>query len=122
MSKRVRVAMSSARARLFQLADLVRESRDETVVILEARGGVEPVALVRESRLAFLENHASRAAAPSSPFVLAGSLMTDLDDDELAVSLRELRNDWGRRTGTRPKPRRAPGQPAKTRRRPRRGR
>lgn len=114
--------MSSARARLFQLADLVRQSRDETIVILEARGGVESVVLVRESRLAFLENHAARAAAPSSPFVLAGSLTTDLDNDELAVSLRELRKDWGRGTSPGPERRRAAGQPAKTLRRPRRGR
>jgi hypothetical protein len=88
--------MSSARARLFQLADLVRKSEDDTVVVFEARGGAEGVALVRESRLAFLEDHAARTAPAAVPFTVAGSLTTDLDDEALSASLRELRAEWGR--------------------------
>ena len=105
--------MSSARARLFQLADLVRQSEDDTVVVFEARGGAEPVALVRESRLAFLEDQAARRAPASTSFALAGSLSTALDDDALSASLSELRRAWGRGS-TLASPKRTPGAPGVT--------
>lgn len=52
--------MSSARARLFQLADLVRESRDETVVILETRGGSER--LLASPHYVAVDHHSARLA------------------------------------------------------------
>ena len=120
MAKRLKVPMSSARARLFHLADLVRHSRDDTVVILEGRGGVEPLALVREARLAFLEDQVSRVDPGLQTFVLAGSLSTDLDDEALTRSLRELREAWtdaGRNVSKRKTSAKAPKVAARPRRR-----
>lgn len=95
MAKRVRVPISSARAKLFQLTDLVRTAGDDTVVVLEQRGGREGVALVREARLAYLE---ARVAAfekqEGTPFRLAGSLSSPLDDEALADALRVIRTEW----------------------------
>jgi predicted nucleic acid-binding protein len=67
--------MSKARARLFDLADLVRNG-DDTVVILEERGSGEGVALVRESRLDYLEDAVKeREKLEPRPFGVAGSLI-----------------------------------------------
>ena len=95
MAKYKRVPISTARGELFKLAELVRQSRDGTIVVLEGRGGVESVALVREARLAYLEDRVARMdkQAPA-PFTLAGSLATGLDDEKLAATLRELRQAW----------------------------
>ena len=95
MPKRVRVPISTARAEIFRLAELVRQSRDETIVVLEGRGGVDSVALVREARLAYLEDREAQMnlQAPSS-FRLAGSLATTVDDQALTTALRELRQAW----------------------------
>jgi hypothetical protein len=97
MAKRLRVPISTARGELFKLADLVRQSRDGTIVILEGRGGVESVALVRETRLAYLEDRVAQMnlQTPTS-FSLAGSLVTSVDDTRLSAALRELRQAWDR--------------------------
>lgn len=95
MAKRVRVPISTARSKLFQLSDLVRNAADETVVVLEQRGGVESVALVREARLAYLEARVSEIERRDQPsFTLAGSLTSDLDDDGLDGALRAIRAEW----------------------------
>jgi fructose-1-phosphate kinase PfkB-like protein len=87
--------MSTARAKLFQLTELVRTSGDATVVVLEQRGGAEPVALVREARLAYLEERVKQLdARQQKPFTLAGSLASDLDDAALGQVLREVRRGW----------------------------
>ena len=79
MGKRVRVPISTARAKLFQLTDLVRTSGDDTVVVFEQRGGLEQVALVRETRLAYLEARVTELdKRDAKPFSLAGSLTSDL--------------------------------------------
>jgi hypothetical protein len=94
MAKRVSVPISTARKQLFDLADLVRTS-DDTVVVLEQRGGVERVAMVREARLAYLEARVAELAGRDRPaFQLAGSLSSDLEDEALERSLRELRLEW----------------------------
>ncbi len=97
MAKRLKVPISTARGELFKLADLVRQSRDGTIVILEGRGGVESVALVRETRLAYLEDRVAQMnlQTPTS-FSLAGSLVTTVDDGTLSAALRELRQAWDR--------------------------
>ena len=97
MAKRLKVPISTARGELFKLADLVRQSRDGTIVLLEGRGGVESVALVRETRLAYLEDRVAQMnlQTPSS-FSLAGSLVTTVDDGTLSAALRELRQAWDR--------------------------
>ena len=88
--KRVRVPISAARARLFQLTDLVRTADDGTIVVLEQRGGLESVAMVREARLAYLEARVSELERrEANPYALAGSLASELDDDALERSLRE---------------------------------
>jgi hypothetical protein len=95
MAKRVSVPISTARARLFHLTDLVRTSGDDTVVVLEQRGAGERVALVREARLAYLEARVTELEKREKPaFTLAGSLTSDLDDDGLIGALRAIRKEW----------------------------
>jgi hypothetical protein len=109
MARRVKVPISTARARLFQLTELVRSSADETVVIFQQRGGRESVALVREARLAYLEARVGELEKRDrQPFKLAGSLASDLDDDALAGALREIRREWAPRTNRPGAPRRSP--------------
>jgi hypothetical protein len=92
----VRIPMSKARAQLFALADLVRGSGDDTTVVLEQRGGGEGVALVRETRLTYLEDAVKQMEKPSEkPFTLAGSLSSELDDKALTQLLKDLRKEWG---------------------------
>lgn len=104
MAKRVKVPISSARSDLFKLAELVRQSRDATVVVLEGRGGIEPVALVREARLAYLEERVAQMDTTNTaqPFSLAGSLASGVDDATLASSLLELRRAWSKPADTEP--------------------
>ena len=105
MAKRVKLPLSSARADLFRLAELVRQSRDGTVVVLEGRGGVEPVALVREARLTYLEERvAQMETRAAQPFSLAGSLATGVDDETLAATLLDLRRAWSQSDGATPPP------------------
>lgn len=116
MAKRIRVPVSTARARLFELTDLVRSSDDDTVVVLEQRGGLQPVALVREARLAYLEARVAELDKRTGrPFALAGSLTSSLDDRSLDAALRAIRMDWtpaagsarpARRSATAPRRRR----------------
>jgi hypothetical protein len=88
--------LSKGRARLFELAEMVRGSDDDTAVILEQRGRGEGVALVREARLNYLEDRVSQMDKPSEkPFTLAGSLSSDLDDGALLDVLKDLRKGWG---------------------------
>ncbi len=87
--------MSRARARLFELAELVRHGGDDTAVVLEQRGGVEPLALVREARLNYLEDREKQMnKQPEKPFTLAGSLSSTLDDQRLDEALKQLRRQW----------------------------
>jgi hypothetical protein len=80
---------------LFELTDLLRRSGDDTVVVLEQRGGLEPIALVREARLAYLEARAMHADKEQTvPFKLAGSLSSALAPAELEETLRQIRKDW----------------------------
>jgi hypothetical protein len=95
MAKRIKVPMSSARGRLFELADLVRQSSDDTAVVFEHRGSKDHVVLVREARLDYLE---ARVAAlekrVETPFTVRGSLKTDLPDKDLDELLRQIRQEW----------------------------
>lgn len=94
MAKRMTVPISAGRKALFQLTDLVRKS-DDTVVVFEQRGATERVALVRESRLAYLEAQVAELEKRNeTPFKLAGSLTTDLDDETLEQMLRQIRREW----------------------------
>ena len=97
MKKRMKVPISSARSQLFELADLVRKSDGETVVIFEQRGKGEGVALVRESRLAYLEARvAELEKRRSQPFTARGSLKLAVSDEEFEEGLRQIRREWNR--------------------------
>jgi hypothetical protein len=116
MARKVKLPLSSARADLFKLAELVRQSRDGTVVVLEGRGGVEPVALVREARLTYLEERVAQMETNTAqPFTLAGSLATGVDEETLAASLLDLRKAWS--TSGDPAPQSPPAKSGAKRRR-----
>lgn len=101
------------RPKLFQLTNLVRTSGDDTVVVIEQRGGPEPVALVREARLAYLDARVTELEKrDEQPFRLAGSLTSDLDDGVLEEVLRDIRREWTPRST----PGRASRRPAGARR------
>jgi len=94
MAKRLRIPLSNARARLFELAETVRRG-DDTVVVLEQRGSAEGVALLRETQLNYLECRVREIEkSPEKPFRLAGSMSTDLNGDELLALLKDLRRAW----------------------------
>jgi len=94
MTKRVRIPLTKARSRLFELADLVRQAED-TAVIFEQRGRTEGVALVREARLKYLEDRVMQMEKQhDKPFTVAGSLTSSLEDDELEQVLKALRKAW----------------------------
>ena len=112
----MRVPLSRARSDLFRLAELVREAEDDTVVVLEARGGRESIAMVREARLTYLEDQVAQMQTQTSrPFTLAGSLTAAVDDDTLLTTLRELRQTWS--TPVQPEATPAAAQPAARRKR-----
>ena len=95
--KRVKVPISSARSRLFELADLVRTGGDDTVVVFEQRGGLEGVALVRESRLEYLETRLKELEKKDKkPFRLRGSLKLAVSEDEFETMLQDIRKGWNR--------------------------
>lgn len=95
MGKRINVPISAARARLFQLADLVRSAGEDAVVVLDQRGEADRVALVREARLAYLEARVSELERRHrQPFKLGGSLASNLDDAGLDAALRTIRHEW----------------------------
>jgi hypothetical protein len=114
MSRRVKVPISAARARLFQLADYLRQSGDDSVVVLEQRGDVEPVALVREARLDYLESRVRQidGAPGRQRATLRGSLTTGLGAAALDAALRDIRKRWETQTSRVP-----PAEPRRTRRR-----
>lgn len=94
MARKTRVPISAARKHLFDLTELVRNSPD-TIVVLEQRGRTEHVAMVREARLAYLEEQVARLAGAQEPrFQLAGSLSSDVGDAELETALQDLRQAW----------------------------
>lgn len=95
--KKLSVPISTARANLFSLSDMVRNSADDTVVVFEQRGEGEQVALVRESRLAYLEARVAELDSQRqkhTPFRLAGSLSSGLGDEELDEVLGQIRKEW----------------------------
>ena len=95
--KRVKVPISSARSRLFELADLVRQSGDDTVVVFEQRGKGEGIALVRESRLEYLEARvAELERRKTGRFTARGSLKLAVGADKLEGALRQIRREWSR--------------------------
>ena len=96
MAKPLRVPISTARTKLFQLTELVSQSGGDTSVVLEQRSGGEPVALVREAHLVYLEDRVAQIdRTEAAGFALAGSLESAVDDETLERVLREIRRQWG---------------------------
>jgi hypothetical protein len=95
MAKRLKIPISKARSSLFRLADLVRKSDGSSVVVLEQRGESEQVALVREARLAYLEERVALIEREEPvTFRLGGSLASKMSDEALEQAFRELRLEW----------------------------
>ncbi|NJD64919.1 MAG: hypothetical protein FIB00_06705 [Chloroflexi bacterium] len=84
----LRLSISEARARLPELAQLAMASPDD-VIIIEHRDRKERLVLTTESHLRTLEAMVEglRNAMPGGPFKLAGSLHSDLTDDEIEAEL-----------------------------------
>lgn len=85
------ITASAARANLFNLLNGVASATDD-IVIVRRRGREEGVALVRETRLRYLEERvrAMDAAGPKQRFSLIGSLQVNGDVDTF---LSEIRRD-----------------------------
>ena len=94
---RVAVSISSARIRLFELADFVRNGGDDTVVVFEQRGASEGLALVRESRLEYLESRVKELEKRNKPATLRGSLKLGVPESEFESTLKDIRTEWTRK-------------------------
>ena len=93
MAEHLRLSISEARARLPELAQRVMDSPHE-VVIIEHRDYEERVVLTSERHLQYLEALAENTRMQkSAKFKLAGSITSDLSDDELAAALAALREE-----------------------------
>ncbi len=87
------ISISEARARLPELAKYLRRSPRQ-VVFIEHRDMKERLALVTESRLRYLEALVAAAAQQgASSFKLAGSVTSELSDEELARALTSIKED-----------------------------
>ena len=90
----MRMPLTTARSRLFEIAELVRRGADDAV-ILDQRGHAEGIALVRESRLKYLEDRVMQMDKElDKPFTVAGSLTSPLEEEELEQVLKALRKAW----------------------------
>jgi len=86
------MSISEARRKLFELAEYV--AAQDGVVFIEHRDKRERVALVSEARLNYLEASLRELRRQVvKPFRLAGSIVSELSDDELEHALQELRSD-----------------------------
>lgn len=91
-----RVNITEARARLPELARYVARS-DDKVVLIEHRDMEEPLALTTAAHLDYLNLLiAELRKCAGEPFQLAGSIASDLSDDELETALAELRAEQRR--------------------------
>jgi hypothetical protein len=87
------LSISEARARLPELAQLVMEMPGQRIII-EHRDRKERVVLTAESHFLMLEAMVDHLKGQSAPhFTVAGSLTTDLADEDLEKALHELRQE-----------------------------
>lgn len=91
------VSISDARARLPELAKHLANN-PEDVVIIEHRDLPERIVMVNENYLRFLETLVKEKVKPKTGgFRLAGSITSDLSDDELDAFLEAMRVDAAER-------------------------
>jgi hypothetical protein len=96
MPRRIRI--SEARAKLPQLAQYLHR-RPTEVVLIEHRDLEERLALTTESHIRLLRTMVKELkAAGGRPFKLAGSMTTDLSDEDLEAALRSDRRRQERRS------------------------
>ena len=88
-----RLSISEARARLPELARQV-VARPGTAVVIDNQRMDEAVVLTSERHLRYLEAEVEELRKRAGEtFVLAGSAATDLEADELAEALAQLRSE-----------------------------
>jgi hypothetical protein len=94
MSAKGRIlSISEARARLPELARYLAKTPDG-VVLIEHRDRAERLAIVTERRLRYLESLvAASAVREGESFRLAGSMTSDLDDQELEDALAAIKRE-----------------------------
>lgn len=88
-----RFSISEARGKLPQIAKLLRRSPHE-VVLVEHRDVDERLAIVSEQHLRNLESLVKTLKAKlTQPFQLAGSINSNLSDNELEDALKTMREE-----------------------------
>jgi hypothetical protein len=92
MEEVLRLSISEARARLPELAQLVMEAPGRAIII-EHRDFQERLVLTTESSIQALET-AVKNAPKATEFRLAGSMSSDLSDEELEAAMAEVRRAW----------------------------
>ena len=91
----LRLSISEARARLPELAQLVMATPGRAIII-EHRDFQERLVLTTESSIKALETAVKNAPKEPPTFKLAGSITSDLTDEELDRALRETRRQWSK--------------------------
>jgi hypothetical protein len=89
----LRLSISEARARLPELAQLVMAAPGRAIII-EHRDFQERLVLTTESSIEALETKVENAANEPGVFKLAGSISSDLTDDELEAAMIAVRRKW----------------------------
>jgi hypothetical protein len=87
------LSISEARARLPELARYLSGAPDG-VILIEHRDRAERLALITERRLRYLESLvAASIVREGESFRLAGSMTSDLDDEELEEALSAVKRE-----------------------------
>jgi hypothetical protein len=95
MTKPLRIPISEARARLPELAQRAMASPN-SIIIIEHRDYDEKLVLTTEAHYRMLEKKAKNIRPTKPKFKLAGSMSTDLTDEEQEAALLETRAEWDR--------------------------
>ena len=99
MEEILRLSISEARARLPELAQLAMGAPGKAIII-EHRDFKERLVLTSERSIEALEA-AVKKAANASTFKLAGSISSDLTDEELEAAIKEGRRKWAEESARR---------------------
>lgn len=91
-----RLNISEARSKLPELAKFLAQHSDQ-VILVEHRDLEETIALTTEGHLRYLETAVKELKKQiCKPFKLAGSITSQLSDEELEEALKELREEQAR--------------------------
>jgi hypothetical protein len=91
MKELLRISISEARARLPELAQRAMASPD-AVIVIEHRDYSENLVLTTEGHLRMLEALMEKSTTKrNAPFKLAGSMTSDLTDEELEKAIETAR-------------------------------